>query len=79
MLALFADDAEVTMAPGTFRGKAAIRKFFEWEVRMVPVATSTDAGLGMAVVGPVGRVGVPDFGDGAGRAIYGRRGKDSGV
>jgi ketosteroid isomerase-like protein len=51
MLALFADDAEVTMAPGTFRGKAAIRKFFEWEVRMVPVATSTDAGLGMAVVG----------------------------
>ena len=51
MLALFADDAEVTMAPGTFRGKAAIRKFFEWEVRMAPVATSSDAGLGMAVVG----------------------------
>ena len=29
MLALFADDAEATMAPGTFRGKAAIRKLFE--------------------------------------------------
>ena len=51
MLALFADDAQVTMAPGTFRGKAAIRKFFEWETRMAPVATSKDAGLGMAVVG----------------------------
>jgi hypothetical protein len=51
LLALFADDAQVTMAPGTFRGKAAIRKFFEWEVRMAPVATSKDAGLGMAVVG----------------------------
>ena len=51
MLALFADDAQVTMAPGTFRGKAAIRKFFEWETRMAPVATSMDAGLGLAVVG----------------------------
>jgi SnoaL-like domain len=51
MLALFADDAEVTMAPGTFRGKAVIRKFFEWEVRMALVATSCDAGLGMVVVG----------------------------
>ena len=39
------------MAPGTFRGKAAIRKFFEWETRMAPVATSKDAGLGMAVLG----------------------------
>jgi ketosteroid isomerase-like protein len=51
MLALFADDAEATMAPGTFRGKAAIRKLFEWEVRLSPVATSKDAGLGMVVVG----------------------------
>jgi hypothetical protein len=51
MLALFANDAEVTMAPGTFRGKAAIRKFFEWEMRMAPVATSNDTGLGMVLVG----------------------------
>ena len=51
ILALFADDAQVTMAPGTFGGKAAIRKFFEWETRMAPVAASKDAGLGMAVVG----------------------------
>ncbi len=51
MLALFADDAEATMAPGTFRGKAAIRKLFEWEVRLSPVSTSKDTGLGMVVVG----------------------------
>ncbi len=51
MMALFADDAEATMAPGAFRGKAAIRKLFEWEVRLSPVATSKDTGLGMVVVG----------------------------
>jgi ketosteroid isomerase-like protein len=51
MLALFADNAEATMAPGTFRGKAAIRKLFEWEVRLSPVSTSKDTGLGMVVVG----------------------------
>jgi ketosteroid isomerase-like protein len=51
MLALFADDAQATMAPGTFRGKAAIRKLFEWEVRLSPVSTSKDTGLGMVVVG----------------------------
>lgn len=51
MLALLADDAEETMAPGTFRGKAAIRKLLEWEVRLSPVATSKDTGLGMVVVG----------------------------
>jgi ketosteroid isomerase-like protein len=51
MLALFADEAQVTMAPGTFRGKAAIRKFFEWETRTAPVATSKDTGLGLAVLG----------------------------
>ena len=51
ILALFADNAEATMAPGTFRGKAAIRKLFEWEIRLSPVAKSKDTGLGMAVVG----------------------------
>ncbi len=51
MLAMFADDAEVTMAPGTFRGKTAIRKFFEWEVQIAPVSASADVGLGMVAVG----------------------------
>ena len=52
MLALFADDAEVSMAPGTFRGKAAIRKFWEWEMRITPgTIMIRDTGLGMVVVG----------------------------
>ena len=51
MLTLFADDAELTAAPGTFRGKAAIRKFFEWDARISPAATIRDTGLGVLVVG----------------------------
>jgi SnoaL-like protein len=51
MLALFAGDAEVIMAPGTFRGKPAIRNFFEWEVQLSPAVTIKDIGLGMVVVG----------------------------
>ncbi len=51
MMTLFADDAEAAMEPGTFRGKAAVRERFEWEVQLSPVATSHDTGLGMVVVG----------------------------
>jgi ketosteroid isomerase-like protein len=51
MLAMFTDDAEATMAPGTFRGKAAIRRLFEWEARLSPAVTVKDTGLGMVVVG----------------------------
>lgn len=51
ILALFADDAEATMAPGTFRGKAAIRRLFEWEVRLSPAVTVKDTGLGTVVAG----------------------------
>ncbi len=51
MLALFADDAELTAAPGTFRGKAAIRKFLQWDARVSPVATIHDTGLGVLIVG----------------------------
>jgi hypothetical protein len=51
MLALFADDAELTAAPGTFRGKAAIGKFFAWDARVSPAATICDTGLGVLVVG----------------------------
>lgn len=51
MLALFADDAELTAAPGTFRGKAAIGRFFEWDARISPAATIHDMGLGVLVIG----------------------------
>jgi ketosteroid isomerase-like protein len=49
MLALFADDAELTLAPGTFRGKDAIRKLLDWDVRLSPAATVRDAGIGVHV------------------------------
>lgn len=51
MLELFADDAELTAAPGTFRGKAAIRKFLQWDARVSPTATIHDTGLGVLIVG----------------------------
>lgn len=51
MLALFADDAELTAAPGTFRGKEAIRRFFEWDVRLSPTASVRRTGIGVLVAG----------------------------
>lgn len=47
MMELFADDAELTWAVGTFRGKDAIRKVFEWDVRLSPTAAVHDAGIGV--------------------------------
>lgn len=51
LLALFADDAELTWAPGTFRGKDEIRKALEWDVRLSPTASVRDVGCGMVVSG----------------------------
>ena len=51
MLELFADDAELTAAPGTFRGKVAIRKFLQWDARVSPTAMIHDKGLGVLIVG----------------------------
>lgn len=45
MVELFADDAEYTLAPGTFRGKSAIRRLLEWDARLSPTATIRDTGL----------------------------------
>jgi ketosteroid isomerase-like protein len=50
MLEHFADDAELTAAPGTFRGKAAIRRFLQWDARVSPAATIRDTGLGVLIV-----------------------------
>lgn len=49
MLTLFADNAELSAAPGTFRGKTAIRQFFEWDARISPTATIRDTGLGVLI------------------------------
>jgi ketosteroid isomerase-like protein len=51
LLALFADDAVFIWAAGTFRGKAAIRKVLEQDVRASPTATVRDTGLGILVAG----------------------------
>jgi ketosteroid isomerase-like protein len=51
MLALFTEDAEVTIAPGTFLGRDAIRKLFDWDARLSPTAKVRDAGIGVLVSG----------------------------
>jgi ketosteroid isomerase-like protein len=47
LMGLFADDAELSWATGTFRGKDAIRKVFEWDVRLSPTAVVRHAGVGV--------------------------------
>lgn len=51
LLTLFADDAELSAAPGTFRGKAAVRQFFEWDAQVSPTALIRDTGLGVLIAG----------------------------
>ena len=51
MLTLFADDAEVTVAPGTFRGREEIRRLLDWDARLSPTASVRDAGIGVLVDG----------------------------
>ena len=51
LLALFADDAQVTAAPGTFRGKDAIRKLLDWDARLSPTASVRDTGIGVLISG----------------------------
>lgn len=46
MMKLFADDAELVWAAGAFRGKDAVRKVLEWDVRLSPTAVVRDAGIG---------------------------------
>lgn len=53
ILALFADDAEVTVAPGTIHGKADIRKLYEWDARLSPAPRVRDSGAGVLVSGHV--------------------------
>ena len=51
LMTMFADDAEVTAAPGTLHGKDAIRKFYEWDARLSPTASVRDDGIGVLVSG----------------------------
>ena len=51
LAALFADDAELTWAGGTFRGHEAIRRVLEWDAEQSPTAAVTDWGVGVIVAG----------------------------
>lgn len=51
LLDLFADDAEMTWAVGTFRGKDAIRTVLEWDVGLSPTATVRTTGIGVITSG----------------------------
>ena len=51
LLTLFADDAEATLAPGTFRGKDEIRMLYDWDAKLSPTASVRDTGIGVLVSG----------------------------
>ncbi len=52
-LGFFADDAEWTLAPGTFSGKGGIRRYLEWDMRTSPKATYRLTGIGVLTAGDV--------------------------
>jgi ketosteroid isomerase-like protein len=52
-LEFFADDAEWTLAPGTFSGKPDIRRYLEWDMRTSPKATYRLTGIGVLNAGNV--------------------------
>lgn len=51
IVALFADAGEFTAAPGTFHGKAEVRRFLQWDATLSPTTTLRDTGIGVAVTG----------------------------
>jgi len=53
IMALYADGAELTLEEGTFRGKDAIRRVFEWDAKLSPTAQVRDSGIGLLVSGNV--------------------------
>lgn len=53
MLALFSGDAEVVVAPGTFRGKEQVGRFLRWDAELSPTVSIEDVGVGVCVAGPV--------------------------
>lgn len=51
LVALFAESGEFTAAPGTFRGKAEVRRFLAWDAGLSPRTTVRDRGIGVVVAG----------------------------
>jgi hypothetical protein len=50
---LFAEHGDWTLGPGTFTGRAAIRRVLEWDVRLSPTTSSRHSGIGTVVHGNV--------------------------
>jgi ketosteroid isomerase-like protein len=50
---LFAENGDWRLAPGTFTGKAAIRRLLEWDARLSPSASCQESGVGVIVHGNV--------------------------
>lgn len=50
---LFADDAVITLAPGTFFGKDGARAVYDWDVRIAPTVKVRLSGIGLLVKGNV--------------------------
>lgn len=53
VLDLFADDGDWRLGPGTFTGKAALRRVLEWDAKLSPVASSRPFGIDTVVCGRV--------------------------
>lgn len=48
---LFADDAVISLAPGTFAGKDGVRAVYDWDVRIAPSVKVRLTGIGLLVKG----------------------------
>ena len=53
VVGLFAEDGDWRVGPGTFAGKDAVRRLFEWDVGLSPSLTSEEEGVGIVVKGNV--------------------------
>jgi ketosteroid isomerase-like protein len=51
LVSMFAAEATYTAAPGTFRGREAIRRFLSWDASLSPRAVIRDTGVGVLVSG----------------------------
>ena len=53
LVELFAENGDWQLGPGTFTGKAAIRRLLEWDARLSPSARCNESGVGVIVYGNV--------------------------
>jgi ketosteroid isomerase-like protein len=53
VVALFAEDGDWTVGPGTFSGRASVRRLMEWDVGLSPTLRSRQTGVGIVAKGDV--------------------------